>query len=213
MAPLGLAAYFTPGFFADGDWRPPLGVGGPVGAGVGVELDLRPVKRDGSLSAGHASPDIGRGLIAAGVSTGGRRGRGVTGGRRTNRACSTTLSSSSGCSSRSGGTPLLGSYLPYFGNESFAFHLGNAPAAQPCVLALAAGTRVTTLVGGCTLYLDQPLFLPATASAAGVARLRLAIPDLVSLRGAQLYAQGFVLDSGNVLGIGASAARALTIGD
>jgi hypothetical protein len=118
-----------------------------------------------------------------------------------------------GCSSRSGGTPLLGSYLPYLANESFAFHLGNAPAAQPCVLALAAGTRVTTLVGGCTLYLDQPLFLPATASVAGVARLRLTIPDLVSLRGAQLYAQGFVGDAGNVLGIGASAARALTIGD
>jgi hypothetical protein len=55
--------------------------------------------------------------------------------------------------------------------------------------------------------------LPAVTNANGFGSLRLAVPEDATLRGASLYAQGFVLDPFGVGGLALTAGMRWTLGD
>jgi hypothetical protein len=114
----------------------------------------------------------------------------------------------------SNGPPLLTSTEPYLGNPAFRLELTSARAAAPCVFGLSAGTQ-SLPIGPCTLYLTQILPLVAVSNGAGFASTpNLPLPLDITLRGATLYAQAFVVDpQGPVLGLAFSAGRKLVLGD
>jgi hypothetical protein len=116
-----------------------------------------------------------------------------------------------GCS-RLAAPPTLISGSPRIGDPSFRLELSFADPSTMCVFGLSTSTQSLSLGGGCTLYLLDPIVaLPASTNVHGFASVRVAVPMDLSLRGAFVFAQAFVLES--AIGIGVSAARRLVIGD
>jgi hypothetical protein len=120
----------------------------------------------------------------------------------------------SGCAGTSG-PPLLVGGAPFLGNPSFRLDLHSARASSPCVLVLANGTQTLQLGGGCTLYLlGDPVPLSTATNSSGFASVRLMVPPEVALRGATVYAQGFVVDPmGPFAGLAFSAGLRIVLGD
>jgi hypothetical protein len=113
------------------------------------------------------------------------------------------------------GPVVLACSVPFLGNPSLHLDLLSARATSPCVVVLASGTQNLALGGGCTLYLDGALLPLVTASdQGGFASVQLSVPLDAALRGAVLYAQGFVVDPvGPVAGLVLSAGLRLVLGE
>lgn len=115
----------------------------------------------------------------------------------------------------SNGPPVLTSNDPYLGNPALRLELLSGRASSVCLFGLSTGTQ-SLPIGPCTLYLRDPITaLVAPTNWAGFAESApFALPLDISLRGATVYAQAFVMDpQGPMLGMAFSQGRRLVLGD
>lgn len=111
------------------------------------------------------------------------------------------------------GPAILVTGEPYLGNRAFAIDLVSAHPNAACVFGLAAAAAARA-VGGCTLYLADPIMpVLAVTNAVGFATVRVPLPLDVRLRGAILHAQVFVDDPSPIGPLAFTAARRILVGD
>jgi hypothetical protein len=117
-----------------------------------------------------------------------------------------------GCGGRV--VPRLLGTTPHDGNPAFVLHLLPVLPSTTCVFGLASATA-TRPIGPCTRHLFDPLvWAAATANLEGGSSLRLPLPRDPTLRGYQLFAQGFAVDpSSGAFGWSFSNALGVIIGD
>jgi hypothetical protein len=119
----------------------------------------------------------------------------------------------SGCASSLGAPSLRPFGLPWLGNASFAFDLTTAlPGLTAGLVAFGSQPAVIPLPGGCTAWF-APEATQLVLANAGFGSVSLPVPSLPSLLGAQLLAQGVVLDAAVAQGFALSAGIGLVVGD
>lgn len=113
------------------------------------------------------------------------------------------------------GPPSITGDMPFLGSVGFGIDLVQANPTAPAVLGIATASQSLQLGGGCSLYLAGSLVtLPLATNQAGLARARLPVPLQNSLRGAVLFAQGFVADpQGAFAGLAVTQGLRLLVGD
>ncbi len=118
-----------------------------------------------------------------------------------------------GCAGSRGVPTFFSIGQPFIGNPSFHVTVLATRPNAPAALGISpVGPPLT--VGSCTLYLRPPaVFLSAMTNPAGVVNFRFAIPFDQALLGAVFHSQAFVTDPGSALGIAATRAAVLSVGD
>ncbi|MCU0867527.1 MAG: hypothetical protein MUC36_27415 [Planctomycetes bacterium] len=119
----------------------------------------------------------------------------------------------SGCASSLGAPSLRPFGRPWLGNASFAFDLTTAlPGLTAGLVAFGSQPAVIPLPGGCTAWF-APEATQLVLANNGFGSVSLPVPPQPSLLGAQLLAQGVVLDAAVAQGFALSAAIGIVVGD
>ena len=117
-----------------------------------------------------------------------------------------------GCPGSRGRPALSASSPPVLGDQGFALTLGPVAPWAPVLVGVSSSASPVTLPRSCRFYLPSSVVWATAVSGAATATLALPIPNAPAFLGAELYAQGLVLDPNGALFGGIALSDALHLG-